>query len=161
MPARPLISSILYLAILGYAYMTRTVFARDLMVSLKENSSAYGYSICITGGYALLNALGKTPTTLDIFAAAMSAIAGFVALELAGIALFHNVDESDAQSTRFFARMMDFLSIGAAMSAAWLAGYFLDGVAAWSAAGFAISIVFVLLQSLELAATALVQERTR
>lgn len=125
---------------------------KSLMVSLKENSSAYGFSISITGGYAILTQLSNRPSALSLFLGAGGASAAFIALDLLVLAVGVQLrEDDDPPATKFIARVMTIVSVGTAMSGAYAAGYFLTGPWAWLVGGFLTSFLFLLVDSLELA----------
>lgn len=125
---------------------------KNLNVSLKDNSSAYGYSITITGVYAVLESFHHgSPDLLQIFAGAGGAVLAFVAVEFTLHLLGRNLESKDTEQTRIIARMMAFASIGCGMAVAALCGWLLHGAVGWFAAGFLATASFVLLDALELA----------
>lgn len=125
---------------------------KNVSVSLKDNSSAYGYSITITGAYAVLESFHHgSPDLLEIFVGAGGAVLAFVAMEFALNLLGRDLDSKDTEQTRIIARMLAFASIGCGMAVAALCGWLLHGAVAWFAAGFLATSSFVLLDALELA----------
>jgi hypothetical protein len=120
-------------------------------ISLRDNTSAYGYSVTITGSYAILNCLDKGSSTLrEIFAAALGAVVAFTLIQGLGLRFLQSLDEVASNRTRLIARMMDLASVGAAMGAALACGLYLSGPSAWFAATFFASCVFVFMDALEL-----------
>ncbi len=126
-------------------------FSKGLKVTLKDNTSAYGYSVSITGSYALLSSLQTSPTTVSqIFAAAAGAACAFAVVELATLVLFRNMNEGQAERTKLLARLMSAASVGSSMGAAALGGLLLHGRTAWFAGTFAATCLFVLFDAVEL-----------
>lgn len=120
-------------------------------ISLRDNTSAYGYSVTITGSYAILNCLDKgSSTPREIFAAALGAVVAFTLIQGLGLRFSKSLDEVASNRTRIIARMMDLASVGAAMGAALACGDYLSGSAAWFAATFFSSCIFVFIDALEL-----------
>jgi hypothetical protein len=131
----------------------RARLARSLSVTLKDNFSAYGYSTMITGSYALLNKLQQNPDLIDIFAAAAGAVSAFIAAEVAMMTIFRNMSGEASERTRMIARLMNFIAIAAGMCAAMVCGLYLQGLPAWLVGGFTSSLLFILLDGIELAIT--------
>ena len=131
---------------------------KSLSISLKDNSSAFGYSITITGAYAVLESFAPgSPDLLEIFVGAGGATLAFIVVEVALHFLGRDLASSDTEQTRIAARMLAFVSIGCGMGIATLCGWLLHGAVAWFAAGFLATTLFVLLDALQLA---LVEQET-
>jgi hypothetical protein len=131
----------------------RVRLARSVMVSLNDNISAFGYSILITGCYALMTAMGQSPNVIEIFAAAGGAVLAFLAFELIMVTVFRDLRHLEPQRNRFISGVMRVLSVPAGMSGALLCANYLNGTIAWLAAGFFASFLFLLLDGIELAFT--------
>ena len=125
---------------------------KNLSISLKDNSSAYGYSITISGAYAILELSQKSPANLlEIFAGASGAVLAFIAVETALSLLGRDLDDRDTELTRVIARMLAFASIGSGMGTAAFCGWVLHGAVAWFAGGFLATSMFVVIDAFELA----------
>ena len=127
----------------------RRLVLKNLRLSVMDNSSAYAYSATITGIYALLASIAQ-PGPLEIFAGATGAVLAFMTAEYVALMLLPDrLDESD--SVRLLGRMLNLISVGCAMGVGYLCGIWLSGPLGWLAAGFAGSLIFVVLEGLELA----------
>jgi len=121
-----------------------------LAISLRDNTSAYGYSVTITGSYAILNCVQGGSTLIGIFAAALGAVVAFSLIQALGLRFLGRLEDDASDRTRLIARLMDFASVGAAMGCALACGEFLSGPGAWFAATFLSTCVFVFMDALEL-----------
>ena len=127
----------------------KRLLLKNLRLSVMDNASAYAFSITITGCYALLTTIAQ-PDPLDIFLAAAGAVAAFAVAELLTLLLLREeLQESD--SVKLLGRMLNFLSVGCAMGAAYLCGLLLTGPLSWLTAGFVSALIFIFLEGLELA----------
>jgi hypothetical protein len=133
--------------------MRARVAFKAIKISLADNTSAFGYSVTITGTYAVMTALNKAPALSELFAGAAGAVGAFIAMELAVVLLFRDVDEGELERTRLIARMMSLVSVCSSMGMAALCGHFLKGPAAWGLAGFIATTVFMVLDAVELGIT--------
>ena len=123
---------------------------RNIVVSVRENSAAFGYSITITGSYATLSALDGPVTVADIFAAAVSAGLAFTALELVVIAVYRDVPDQESVTRRLLARMMNFVSISVGVGLAAVCAWLFNGTWAWGLGAFAATVSFILMDALAL-----------
>ncbi|WNO52406.1 hypothetical protein [Stakelama saccharophila] len=124
--------------------------ADNIVLSVRDNSSAFGYSITITGSYGMLEKLEGAPAVSEIFAALVAAALAFSCLELLVLALVREVRKPESQSRVLISRMMNFVSVGGGVAMAALCGRELDGLAAWSLGAFLATIVFVCLEAVAL-----------
>ena len=60
---------------------TQRRYKRGLHASVRNNASAYGFSVTITASFGLLTSALGTPTALEIFAFAGGAVAAFALVE--------------------------------------------------------------------------------
>ncbi|ORE85633.1 hypothetical protein ATO4_26382 [Aurantimonas sp. 22II-16-19i] len=127
----------------------KRLLLKNLRLSVMDNASAYAFSITITGSYALLTTIAQ-PGPLDIFLAAAGAVAAFAVAELLTFLLLRE-DPQESDSVKLLGRMLNFLSVGCAMGAAYLCGLLLPDPLSWLAAGFVSALIFIFLEGLELA----------
>lgn len=127
----------------------KEVYIKNLKVTLRDNSSAYGYSILITAVYATLNVY-STATIDTIFMGVIGAAMGFVAVESYIVRVFHDVDASDTQRTKTIARLMHAISIGCGVGCAAICGAFFNGYAAWFIGALFATVSFILIDGIEL-----------
>ncbi|NDV85233.1 hypothetical protein GTW51_00795 [Aurantimonas aggregata] len=127
----------------------KRLLLKNLRLSVMDNSSAYAFSITITGTYALLATIAA-PGPLEIFAGAGGAVCAFMVAELLTLLLLRE-DPQRSDTVKLLGRMLNLLSVGCATGAAYLCGLLLDGPFGWLVAGFTASLIFILLEGLELA----------
>ncbi|WP_146010383.1 hypothetical protein [Acidimangrovimonas sediminis] len=123
---------------------------KNFRVSVKDNTSAYGYSIAITGITSMMTATGGKATPADLFAGAAGAVCAYILVELAALLLRRQSPRDDGERTRLLARMLNLVSVGAALAVAYLIGRLMSGWSAWLTAGFVGTAAFVLLEGIEL-----------
>ena len=56
-------------------------YVQGLSASVRNNSSAYGFSVSITASFGLLTSVAGTPTVPEIFAFAAAAVVAFALVE--------------------------------------------------------------------------------
>ncbi len=128
----------------------RMRLARNVAVTLNDNISAFGYSVLITGCYALMSTLGHTPGVVEIFAAAGGAVLAFLVFELIMLIAFRDLRGIEAERNRFVAGLMRVISVPGGLGGAMLCATYLTGPGAWLAGGFSGSFVFLVLDGIEL-----------
>ncbi|MEH6717314.1 MAG: hypothetical protein V7704_00420 [Aurantimonas endophytica] len=133
----------------GRRMTAKRLLLKNLRLSVMDNSSAYAFSITITGTYALLATIAA-PGPLEIFAGAGGAVCAFMVAELLTLLLLRE-DPQRSDTVKLLGRMLNLLSVGCAMGAAYLCGLLMDGPLGWLVAGFVASLIFILLEGLELA----------
>lgn len=130
-----------------------------LRTSVVNNSSAFAFSIMITGTFGLLSRSEGSATTAEIFLFGLLAVGGFVALETLASNAFKRRAETFPVEVTMLGTAFSFLSVTAGYGAAALAGVLLDDTPAWLLGGFAAAAVFVLVEALEMAGIAPFEER--
>jgi hypothetical protein len=127
----------------------KRLLLKNLRLSVMDNSSAYAFSITITGTYALVATIAP-PGPIDIFAGAAGAVAAFMLAELLTLLLLRE-EPQRSDAVKLLGRMLNLLSVGCAMGAAYLCGLLLAGPWSWLVAEFAASLIFIVLEGMELA----------
>lgn len=130
-----------------------------LRTSVVNNSSAFAFSIMITGSFGLLSRSEGSATTAEIFVFGMLAVAGFVALETLASNAFRRRPETYPVEVTMLGTAFSFLSVAAGYGAAALVGVLLDDTPAWLVGGFCAAALFVLVEALEMALIAPFEER--
>jgi hypothetical protein len=128
----------------------RVRLARNIAISLNDNITAFGYSILITGCYALMSALGHSPGVIEIFAAAGGAVLAFLVFELIMLTVFRDLRGIEPERNRFIAGLMRVISVPGGMGGTMLCAHYLTGPGAWLAGGFIGSFLFLVLDGIEL-----------
>lgn len=134
----------------------RDSMGRDLLHGLNEsvmgNSQAFGFSITVTVTFGLLATVEGPPSTLELFGFALCAVAAFSLLNLIVFVLVHRRPETDPPQRALLAgTATDFLAVGAAIGAAYALTSVLSGWLVWMLVPFLAGLVYVLVQSVELA----------
>lgn len=125
---------------------------RGLSSSVTGNAQAFGFSITITVTFGIVDAAEGHPTRLDLLGFALAAVAAFSMLNLLVFLLIEHDRDADAlKRALLIGTATDFLAVAAAVGAAMGATGLVHGWAAWLLAPFFAGLVYVLVQSLELA----------
>lgn len=130
-----------------------------LRTSVVNNSSAFAFSIMITGSFGLLSRSEGSATAAEIFAFGMLAVAGFAALEALASNAFKRRPETFPVEVTMLGTAFSFLSVAAGYGGATLAGALLDDAGAWLLGGFLASALFVLGEASEMALVEPFEER--
>ncbi len=134
--------------------MSRTrSWARGLYTSVSGNAQAFGFSITVTVTFQVVSSAAGHPSTAQMMAFAAASVAAFSLLNVA-LAVTLDVDRSESEPTRvvLLATATDFLAVGAGVAAASGLVKLVDGWWAWVTAPFAATLVYVVVQALELVA---------
>lgn len=125
---------------------------QGLNSSVSGNAQAFGFSITITVSYGVCDLVQPTPGLVDLLVFALAGVAAFAGLNIAVVALLGS-DCSDNSSTRamLVGTATDFIAVGGAVGAAIGINQLVTRWPAWLLTPFAAGIVYVLVQSVELA----------
>lgn len=125
---------------------------RGLSSSVTGNAQAFGFSITITVTFGIVDAAEGHPTRLDLLGFALAAVAAISVLNVLVFLLIDHDRHADAlQRALLIGTATDFLAVAAAVGVAIGATGLVHGWAAWLLAPFLAGLVYVLVQSLELA----------
>lgn len=134
---------------------SRDAYLRALGAAVTGNTQAFGFSIAITASYGAVSIQQGDPTTIELLCFAVAAVLAFSLLQIGAAAL--SSDTGPPQERRrvtLVGTSTDFLAVGFAVGAAAGLSSLLDGVPAWALPGFGVSVIYVLVQSVELLAAA-------
>lgn len=125
---------------------------RGLNASVTGNAQAFGFSITVTVTYGVASAAEGNPTLPELMGFALSAVAAFSLLNLI-VAHLVKADGSTTETTRalLIGTATDFLAVGAAVGAAMGVARAVHGWGSWVLAPLCAGIIYVLVQSVELA----------
>ena len=123
---------------------------KNFRVSIKDNTSAYGYSIAITGITSMMNSANGKATPVDLVAGAGGAVFSYMLVELLAVTFLRKMSDDDGVQTRLLARMLSLLSVGGALGCAFVIAKLMTGWQAWFLAGFVGTTAFVVLEGVEL-----------
>jgi hypothetical protein len=124
---------------------------RGLGLSARNNSLAYGFSVAITGGYGLLSVLAPPTTVPRIFLFGVGACVPFLLLNPLVTRGFQKRVEREPPLVVAVGTSFSILSASAALGAAALLGWLLDGWAAWLFGALGATVVYLLAGALEIA----------
>jgi hypothetical protein len=124
-------------------------FRTGLGAIVRQDSTAYGYSLSAGGGVAILTIANRSPRALDVFMFALGASLTF------GLA---NVIATKGFSVRWpetepilvaFGTSIGFISVVGAIGVGWFVGWLLPGWLGWLLGGFFVSWSYLVFSALE------------
>lgn len=125
-------------------------FPGALRTTVRNNSSAYGYSLAITVAFGLLAAAYSAPSTTQTFVFLVGAAAGFVAIEAAASRGFRRPSPPrEQEQVVVMSGAMDMLAVLAAAGVATGAARTPVPVAGWALGGFLATTTFLLVGGVE------------
>jgi MFS family permease len=124
---------------------------RGLGASTRHNALAYGFSLAMTGAFAVLTYAAPPTRPLEIFLFGLGGAASFTIANAATTRGFRKRVREEPPIVRAVGSSLGFVSVAGAIAIAWLVGWALGGWSAWLLGGFAASSVYLLLSALELA----------
>ncbi|HEX5347148.1 MAG TPA: hypothetical protein VFW64_08625 [Pseudonocardiaceae bacterium] len=125
---------------------------RGLNASVTGNAQAFGFSITVTVTFGVISSAQGNPSRPELIGFALSSVAAFSMLNLL-VARLVETQGSGSGTTRamLIGTATDFLAVGAAVGAAIGICYAVGGWVTWILAPFLAGLVYVLVQSVELA----------
>lgn len=125
---------------------------QGLNAAVSGNAQAFGFSITITVSYGVCDLVQPTPRLADLVVFALAGVAAFAGLNVAVVLLLGSAC-TDTSSTRamLIGTATDFLAVGGAVGAAIGVNELVTRLPAWLLTPLAAGIVYVLIQSVELA----------
>jgi hypothetical protein len=131
-------------------HSTQRRYKRGLHASVRNNASAYGFSVTITASFGLLTSALGTPSAPEIFAFAGGAVAAFALVELVVSGGYRQDLEDEPPNVKDVGSSVSVLSVGLAMACAYALGRLLGGFAAWPVGSFVATSVYLFLFGVEL-----------
>lgn len=129
--------------------------SRGLHTSVVDNSSAFGFSIMITGSFSALATLVGKPGLGDIFGFALAAAATLTVILGVTSHGFTRSLEVAPREVVLLGTAMNFLSVGVGVGSAALAGTIVGSWPAWPIGAIAATGAYIGAESAELAAAQL------
>ena len=120
-----------------------------LSTSVHGNATAFGFSITITVSFGVLNRLEGSPTLLELLLYGVAAALAVALLEALVTYGFRRRAGEAPSEVQMLGSAMNALSVAAGIGAAIGLAKLIDGTAAWPAAAFVASTVFILVESAE------------
>lgn len=135
-------------------------FSRGLQASVRNNYTAYGYSVMITASFGVLATQERTRLGF-IFLFLTGAIAAFVATELVASKAFERTPRGEPTKVQALGAAFSFGSVGGAVGVAALATVVLNSWLAWLLGAFFASGVYVVMSGLEIALAERLEEKAK
>ena len=135
----------------------RGLGAKAISTTVRDNSTAFGFSITVTVSFGLLQTARGAPTPLEILGFGLAAALG-VAVVVGLVTRGFRVRAGHAPAeVRMLGTSLDFVSVGAATATVYGLATLLTGFVAWPVSAFAGVLVFLALQSLEILLAEVIQ----
>lgn len=132
---------------------------RRAMVTIRDNSTAFGFSLTVTMSFGLLQTVARSPSVGEIVAFGVAAAAVVGMLEALATRGFRSAPPQPPPEVIMLGTALDFVSVAAGAGAALAVAELVEGFAAWPLAAAAAAFVFLATESLELAVAAWIQRR--
>ena len=126
-------------------------YAQGVRTGVRNNSTAYGFSVLITASFGALNALVGAPGIPQLFLFVAGAGLGFVLIEAAASHGFKDAIRGDRREVVVIGSAINLISISSALGAAVLVGYLWPWWVAWLAAPLLATVVYLGVNGLEMA----------
>jgi undecaprenyl pyrophosphate phosphatase UppP len=134
-------------------------YLHGLRASVRNNASAYGFSVTITASMALLSSIQGTPTALQIVAFAGGAVVAFAVVELVVSWGFTQGLEDEPTDVKELGSSISVLSVGIAIGCAYVVGRLVGGLVAWPLGSFVGTAAYLFLFGVELSLADRIQRR--
>ncbi|WP_273842645.1 hypothetical protein [Rubrobacter calidifluminis] len=135
-------------------------YRRGLRASARNNASAYGYSVTITGSFGILSAAWGSPGAADVFGFGGGAVMGFALVEAAVSGLFRHGLEDEPSQVKALGSSISVFSVGLGLTAALAAGRFLEHRSlAWPVGTFLATVGYLLAFALEMSVAETLRDR--
>jgi len=130
-------------------------YLRELQTSVLNNSSAYGYSVSITGCFGITSKVLGQPSVLDVFLFGIGAVLAFAALDVVASGGFRKRIRGEPPEVVVLGAAMSFFSVSASLGAAVLATeVILGGDAGWLLSSLLATFAYVAVVAVELTVAA-------
>ncbi|AXK35644.1 hypothetical protein DVA86_26410 [Streptomyces armeniacus] len=133
-------------------------YARGVRTALRDNATAYGFSISVTAAYGLAGT-GGAPTAFETVCFALAAALAFFLVSLVFLALFRHQRLSEGEQVLTLSGGIDVLSVVAAVCTAYGCSH-LPGFAVWPVTGLATVVVYLLAGGLDVVLARATARRT-
>ncbi|NIJ13770.1 hypothetical protein FHU38_004114 [Saccharomonospora amisosensis] len=135
------------------------LYTREIRMSLRNNSGAYGFTVTVTCSLSMLSAVNTAPSPLQIFLFVFGAVTSFLVVETLATRLFRRSLGGDEKSNVVaLGSSLGVLSISLAVGAAALCGVLLPATPSWFVGSFAASVTYLLVNALEMGIARRVEE---
>lgn len=132
--------------------------AHGIRTSVRNNLTAYGFTVMVTSSFGVLAATVGAPTVGHVFLFAGGAVTGVTAVEAIASRGFKMRMRGEPSEVVVLGSAFGFVSAGLGIGAATLCGELLGGWLAWYTGPLAASTVYVLASGVEMALAHTAQE---
>jgi hypothetical protein len=134
----------------GQPNTTQYSYFRGLHASVRNNASAYGFSVTITATMVLLVSSLRTSSAWEVFAFAGGAVAAFALVELVVSGGYSHELEDEPSSVKDIGSSVSVISVGTAILLAYTVGRLVGGFVAWPLGSFVATVAYLFLFGVEL-----------
>lgn len=135
------------------------LYVRELRLSLRNNSGAFGYSVMITSTMAMLTSIEGSPRPGHVILFLLAAVASFALIEVIATRAFTRSLEDETTTVIALGASLNLLSIAAAVGLAAALGALLPVPLSWLIAPFTASVTYLLGTAVEMAVARRIEER--
>lgn len=135
------------------------VYGRGVRTALRNNATAYGFSIAMTSAYGLVNSASDNATAAETISFALGAAFAFIVIGGVFIAQFPQGRLSEGGQEVTFSGGIDVISVVVTVAAAYGLSR-IPGFAAWPSTAFGSVIVYLLTSGLDVLLARVVAKRT-
>jgi hypothetical protein len=126
-------------------------YVQGLRTGIRNNSTAYGYSILATVAFAALSSRAGSPELLDLFLFVAGGCLGFGLVEVVASRGFRDQLRGDRSDVVVIGSAIDLLSVAAGLAAVVGVTALAGGRVAWLAGPLTATVVYLLVNGLEMA----------
>ena len=126
------------------------LYARGMLATLRNNVTAYGYSVMITTSAATLVHYLGSPVPWELFLFAGGAVAAFTAVEWIATGGFRRGLRAEPTEVVALGSAFSFASVGVGVGVAVLTGLVLESWSAWPLGAFLATAAYVLASGFEI-----------
>ncbi|PSK91871.1 hypothetical protein CLV30_1334 [Haloactinopolyspora alba] len=135
------------------------LYVRELRLSLRNNSGAYGFSVMITSVMAMLSALRSPPGPGQIVLFFLGAVASFAIIEaIATRGFTRSLGNQEATKVIALGSSLNLVSIAVAVAVAATTGVVLPATLGWLVGPFAASVAYLLVTAAEMTVARRIEE---
>lgn len=137
------------------------LYVRELRLSLRNNSGAFGYSVMITSTMAMLTSIAGSPRPAHIVLFLLAAVASFALIEAIATRVFTRSLEDEDTTVIALGASLNLLAITVAVGLAAAVAALVPTPLLWLLAPFGASVAYLLLTAAEMTIARRIEERRR
>jgi hypothetical protein len=118
-------------------------FVRGVRTSVANNTTAYGFSLTVTGSYGALAKVHGEPTWVELYLFLAGSCLGFAVVNTLSTRLFRKESPDEPELVISLASSLSVFSVCAAVGAATGVAFALSDWAAWLLAAVAFTLAYV------------------